>query len=112
MYGLGFAYTVDAWTWGGGYAHVQTEVAGFNDDSKLDRAGFTANYSMAPGIDLDAGIFYTWNEEADDSDTADGYDAFQSARHRSRPCRFLQMARTASEQNGRPVWAAVCCWQA
>lgn len=77
MIGAGFAYTIEAWTLGGGYAHVDTDVAGFSDDSTLDRAGFTANYAMGPGIDLDAGIFYTWNEEGDDSDTADGYDAFE-----------------------------------
>lgn len=79
MVGAGFAYGIDAWTLGGGYAHVETEEAGFSDNSTLDRAGFTANYAMAPGIDLDAGIFYTWNEAADDSDPADGYDALEFA---------------------------------
>jgi predicted porin len=80
MFGLGFAYTLDAWTIGGGYAHVQTEEAGFSDDSKLDRAGIDFSYAMAPGIDLDGGIFYTWNEAADDDgDNADNYDAIEIA---------------------------------
>lgn len=77
MVGAGFAYNIDAWTIGGGYTYLETEVAGFSDDSALQRGGFTLIYGMAPGINLDAGIFYTWNEEADDSDPADNYDAFE-----------------------------------
>jgi predicted porin len=80
LVGSGFAYTVDAWTIGGGYAIMVTEVEGFSDDSKLQRAGLDFSYAMGPGIDLDGGIFYTWNEAADDDgDNADNYDALEIA---------------------------------
>lgn len=78
LLGAGFAYTIDAWTIGGGYAYFETEEAGFSDDNLLQRGGLDVSYAMGPGIDLDAGIFYTWNEAADDAgDSADGYDAFE-----------------------------------
>jgi len=80
MIGVGFAYTIDAWTIGGGYTHMVTEEAGFSDDNKLDRAGVDFSYAMGPGINIDGGIFYTWNEAADDDgNNADGYDAFEFA---------------------------------
>jgi predicted porin len=80
LVGGGFAYQVDAWTIGGGYAIMVTEVADSSDDSKLQRAGLDFSYAMAPGIDLDGGIFYTWNEAADDDgDNADNYDALEIA---------------------------------
>jgi outer membrane protein OmpU len=78
LLGAGFAYTIDAWTIGGGYAYFGTEQAGFSDENLLQRAGLDVSYAMATGIDLDAGIFYTWNEAADDAgDSADEYDAFE-----------------------------------
>lgn len=80
LVGTGFTYAWDAWTLGAGWAHATREVAGFSDDDHLDRAGITANYNLGPGIDLDAGIFYTWAEAADDAgDAADGYDAIEFA---------------------------------
>lgn len=78
LVGTGFAYTRDAWTLGGGWAHVVSDVAGFGDNDILDRAGFTASYALGPGIDLDAGAFYTWAEAADDAeDPTDNYDALE-----------------------------------
>jgi outer membrane protein OmpU len=78
LIGTGFTYAWDAWTLGAGWAHGTRDVAGFSDDDQLDRAGVTANYAMAPGISLDAGIFYTWAEAADDADDPnDNYDAIE-----------------------------------
>lgn len=78
MIGTGFAYTIDAWMISGGYTYFETEAAGFSDNSRLQRAGLDFSYTMASGIDIDAGIFYTWNEAADDEgDNADGYDALE-----------------------------------
>lgn len=61
--GTGMTYNVEAWTVGLGWAHAELEVAGARDAS-ADRVGVTGNYAMGPGIDLDAGIFYTWGEDA------------------------------------------------
>ncbi len=44
----------------------EADVTGFSDDDIINRAGVTGSYAMGPGIDLDAGIFYTWGEAADD----------------------------------------------
>lgn len=80
LVGAGLTYAWDAWTLGAGWAHVDAEVAGFDDHDLLDRAGVTAIYALGPGIDLDAGIFYTWAEAADDADDPDdGYDAIEFA---------------------------------
>ncbi len=76
--GTGFSYNVDAWTVGAGWAHAEAEQQGFNDDSTINRFGVTGSYAMGPGIDLDAGIFYTWVEAADDvNDVADEYDSVE-----------------------------------
>lgn len=78
MIGTGLTYSFEAWTFGGGWAHVVSEVDGFSDHDLIDRAGFTLNYAMGPGIDIDAGTFYTWGEAADDADDpTDEYDAIE-----------------------------------
>lgn len=59
----GMTYNVDAWTVGLGWAHSDTEVANASD-TQTDRVGVTGNYAMGPGIDLDAGAFYTWGDDA------------------------------------------------
>jgi outer membrane protein OmpU len=80
MIGAGFAYSAGAWTWGGGYTYLESEQAGFADSGQLQRTGLDVSYALGPGIDIDAGIFYTWNEAADDDgDAADGYDALEIA---------------------------------
>ena len=76
--GTGLSYNVDAWTVGAGWAHSQAEVAGFGDDDVTDRFGVTGSYAMGPGIDLDAGIFYTWFDAADDANNGnDEYDSLE-----------------------------------
>jgi outer membrane protein OmpU len=77
--GTGLSYNVDAWTVGLGWAHTEFEVQGFSDETSIDRVGVTGSYAMGPGIDLDAGIFYTWGDLADDSDPEDDYDSIEFA---------------------------------
>ncbi|WP_374656672.1 porin [Dongia sp.] len=77
--GTGLSYNVDAWTVGAGWAHLEQEEEGFGDNNTTDRLGVTGSYAMGPGIDLDAGIFYTWSDEADDSAANDDYDAIEFA---------------------------------
>nr|WP_298690745.1 porin [uncultured Dongia sp.] len=81
--GTGLSYNVDAWTVGAGWAHSEGEVADL-EDRVIDRVGVTGSYAMGPGIDLDAGIFYTW-ADADENDVdsdgdetfIDGYDSLE-----------------------------------
>jgi predicted porin len=77
----GLTYNVDAWTVGLGYAHSDGEIAGVSDDRYVDRVGVTGNYAMGPGIDLDAGIFYTWADADEDDADADfqNYDSIEFA---------------------------------
>jgi len=75
--GTGLSYNVDAWTVGAGWAHAEREVEGFGDDNVIDRVGVTGSYDMGPGIALDAGLFYTWTDTADDSASNDDYDAIE-----------------------------------
>ncbi len=77
--GTGLSYNVDAWTVGAGWAISEAEVAGFGDNDITNRVGVTGSYAMGPGIDLDAGIFYTWFEAADDSSSSDEYDSIEFA---------------------------------
>jgi predicted porin len=76
----GMTYNVDAWTVGLGYAYSEQEGALFGDalvggdDITVQRVGVTGNYAMGPGIDLDAGIFYTWTGGSADAITIDGTD--------------------------------------
>jgi predicted porin len=77
--GTGVSYNVDAWTVGAGWAHAEAEQEGFSDDNIVDRVGVTGSYAMGPGIDLDAGVFYTWVDTADDTgaDASDNYDSIE-----------------------------------
>lgn len=75
--GTGLSYNVDAWTVGAGWAHTEAEVEGFGDEDIVDRLGVTGSYEMGPGIALDAGIFYSWAEAADDASEDDDYDSIE-----------------------------------
>jgi predicted porin len=75
--GTGLAYNIDAWTVGAGWAHVVGEAPGTDKKDHIDRVGFTGSYAMGPGIDLDAGLFYTWANAANEGDEADdGFNSF------------------------------------
>jgi predicted porin len=82
--GIGAAYEVEPWTFGIGYSISEADIAirGEPDEEfTQQRVALTANYTLAPGIDLDGEVAYTWSdadpESAPDfSDFAD-YDAFE-----------------------------------
>jgi outer membrane protein OmpU len=75
--GTGLSYNVDAWTVGLGWAHVVGEAEGTNAKDHIDRVGVTGNYALGPGIDLDAGVFYTWANAAIEGNAADdGFNSF------------------------------------
>jgi len=78
--GAGLSYNVDAWTVGAGWAHLESDddsnTAG-DQDATLDRVGVTGSYAMGPGIDLDAGIFYSWVDADEGASVTDDYDAFE-----------------------------------
>lgn len=81
--GTGMSYTVDAWTVGLGGAHVQTDdgdAATGSDKSSATRVGVSGSYAMGPGIDLDAGVYYSWVGKVADDDGGDSdYDALEFA---------------------------------
>jgi predicted porin len=60
--GAGISYTMDAWTVGLQYSHLDSDNDGSSDtaDFQQDRAVITGNYAMGPGINLDAEVGYTW----------------------------------------------------
>jgi outer membrane protein OmpU len=75
--GTGLSYNVDAWTVGAGWSHVVGEVDGTSAKDHIDRVGVTGSYAMGPGIDLDAGVFYTWANAADeDAATDNSFNSF------------------------------------
>jgi predicted porin len=82
--GIGAAYELEPWTFGIGYSISEADIAieGAPDEGLTQqRATLTANYALAPGIDLDGEIAYTWTDAdpedaADFSDYAD-YDAIE-----------------------------------
>src|SRR6185369_16054807 len=59
--GGGISYTMDAWTVGLQYSHLDSDNDGSSDtaDFQQDRAVITGNYAMGPGINLDAEVGYT-----------------------------------------------------
>jgi predicted porin len=78
--GGGIAYTIDAWTVGAQYSHMDAEDSGaeddFDDDGSMDRIVLTGNYAMGPGINLDAEVGYTWTDV--DPERDDGFDDYQA----------------------------------
>jgi predicted porin len=60
--GGGISYTMDAWTVGLQYSHLDRDNDGSGDEADLqqDRAVIDGNYALGPGINLDAEIAYTW----------------------------------------------------
>jgi len=83
--GGGISYTMDAWTVGLQYSHLDRENDGSSDTADLqqDRAVITGNYAMGPGINIDAEVGYTWvdtdpeNAVNDDGFDVDDYQALE-----------------------------------
>jgi len=83
--GGGISYTMDAWTVGLQYSHLDRNNDGSGDEADLtqDRAMVIGNYAMGPGINIDAELAYTWvdtdPEGATNSDgnSIDDYQALE-----------------------------------
>ena len=74
--GIGAAYTLDAWTFGAQYSHLDQESnnSATADEFQQDRVVLTGNYAFGPGINLDGEIGYTWVDTDPEDGTVDGTD--------------------------------------
>jgi hypothetical protein len=83
--GAGAAYYGDGWGLGLQYSHGNYEGDFLGDGNgtegaiKLNRVVATATYNLAPGIDLDADLGYTWYRDHRDAvpESEDDYEAFE-----------------------------------
>jgi outer membrane protein OmpU len=83
--GAGGAYNAEGWSLGLQYSHGNYEGDFLGDGNgtegsiKLNRVVLTGNYNLAPGIDLDADLGYTWYADHRDAvpDSDDDYQAFE-----------------------------------
>ncbi|HEV8391072.1 MAG TPA: porin [Dongiaceae bacterium] len=82
--GVGAAYEMAPWTFGIGYSINDTriDIEGAPDERLTQqRTALTVDYSLAPGIDLDGEIAYTWSdtdsEDAPDFAGFSDYDAIE-----------------------------------
>jgi hypothetical protein len=78
--GAGIGYTIDAWTIGAQFSHLdQFNSNGSSDEFSQNRAVLTGNYDLGPGIKLDGELGYTWLDphgQIDGTDI-DNYHAFE-----------------------------------
>ena len=82
----GISYNVDAWTVGFQYSHLDFDNNDPDADDDAfsatrDRVSLQAMYAIGPGVEIDAGIGYTWIDiegaaDGSGAETQDGYDAF------------------------------------
>jgi len=78
--GGGISYTLDAWTVGLQYSHLDRDNDGSGSAAGLqqDRVVLDGNYALGPGINLDAEIAYTWVDTDPEGATVggdpDGFD--------------------------------------
>jgi outer membrane protein OmpU len=80
--GGGVAYSTGDWIFGLQYSHqrAETDTAGGDADFTMDRAVITANYALAPGINIDGETAYTWlDTDPESADGVDDYDAVEMA---------------------------------
>jgi hypothetical protein len=83
--GGGASYTTDPWVFGLQYSHGRYDGDflgdgfGPNGALSLNRVVLTTSYNLAPGIDLDADLGYTWylDNRGPTPDTLDDYQAFE-----------------------------------
>jgi len=84
--GGGASYTMDAWTVGLQYSHLDQENDGSaptTDDLQQDRVTLTGNYAMGPGINVDGELGYTWVDTDPEGgvngsgESIDDYQAFE-----------------------------------
>ena len=74
--GIGTAYTLDAWTFGAQYSHLDQESnnSATADEFQQDRVVLTGNYAFGPGINLDGEVGYTWIDTDPEGGTVTGTD--------------------------------------
>jgi len=84
--GGGASYTMDAWTVGLQYSHLDQQNDGSDPtstDLQQDRVTVTGNYAMGPGINIDGELGYTWVDTDPegglnaDGEEIDDYQAFE-----------------------------------
>jgi predicted porin len=82
--GAGAAYTIDAWTLGLQYSHLDqsSNNSATADEFQQDRITLTGNYALGPGINLDGELGYTWIDTDPENGTVnstevDDYDALE-----------------------------------
>jgi outer membrane protein OmpU len=84
--GGGVSYTMDVWTVGLQYSHLDQDNDGSSPtftDLQQDRVTLTGNYAMGPGIDIDSELGYTWVDTDPeggvngDGEEIDDYQAFE-----------------------------------
>jgi len=83
--GAGGAYYGDGWGLGLQYSHGRYDGdflgdgLGANGGHNLNRVALTGTYNLAPGVDLDADLAYTWYRDTRDEqiDSLDDYQAFE-----------------------------------
>ena len=71
--GIGAAYTMEAWTFGAQYSHLdqESENSATSDEFQQDRVTLTGNYALGPGINLDGEVGYTWVDTDPEGGTVD-----------------------------------------
>ena len=74
--GIGAAYTIDAWTLGVQYSHLDqnSNNSATADEFQQDRVTLTGNYALGPGINLDGELGYTWIDTDPENGTVNGTD--------------------------------------
>jgi hypothetical protein len=74
--GAGLAYTMDAWTWGLQYSHLDQESdnSATADEFQQDRVTLTGNYVLGPGINVDGEVGYTWIDTDPEGGTVDAVE--------------------------------------
>jgi hypothetical protein len=83
--GAGAAYYAEPWSFGVQYSHGRYDGDFLGDGNgtdgahSLNRVVLTTIYNLAPGIDLDADLGYTWYHDSRDAtpSTLDDYQAFE-----------------------------------
>ncbi|HEV8392367.1 MAG TPA: porin, partial [Dongiaceae bacterium] len=71
--GIGAAYTMDAWTFGAQYSHLDqsSNNSATADEFQQDRITLTGNYALGPGINIDGEVGYTWIDTDPENGTVD-----------------------------------------
>jgi predicted porin len=71
--GAGIGYTMEAWTFGAQYAHLDQDSDNSTgaDEFQQDRITLTGNYALGPGINLDGEVGFTWIDTDPEAGTVD-----------------------------------------